>query len=178
MLKCKLTVVLALGLAVMLSGFTGCAGKKKAPEPEKKVIKAPEKKPAPTPVIKETPRKTEEKITVPEDLRLSTIYFDFDKSNIRSDQRGTLRSNAELLAEYETVKILIEGHCDERGTNEYNLALGQRRSESTKRYLVDYGISISRIETVSYGEERPVDTGHNESAWSKNRRGEFIITAK
>lgn len=178
MLKCKLHIVLALGLAVSLTGLMGCAAKKKAPEPEKQVTKTPEVKPAPAPRIERTPRRTEERVTVPENLRFGTVYFDYDKSNIRSDQRGAIRSNAELLAKYDTVKIQIEGHCDERGSNEYNLALGERRADSTKQFLIEYGISSSRITTVSYGEERPAQTGNNEAAWAKNRRCEFIITAK
>lgn len=178
MLKCKFPFVLAICLALSLTGLTGCAGKKKAPEPPKKEIKAPTPAPAPAPRIERAPVKTEEKITVPVDLRFNTVYFDYDKSNIRSDQRGTITDNAELLSKYETVKIKIEGHCDERGSNEYNIALGERRAASTKRFLVEYGISSSRIETVSFGEERPAQTGHNETAWSKNRRCEFVITAK
>ena len=82
------------------------------------------------------------------------------------------------MSKYNTVRIRIEGHCDERGTEEYNMALGQRRADSVERYLTDYGISSSRITTVSYGEMRLVDSEHNEAAWSKNRRGEIIITNK
>ncbi len=175
--KCKLTIILALSLAFILTGLTGCAGKKKPPQ-EQQVTKAPERKPAPAPKIQEPPKKVEEDLTVPASLKFDTIYFDFDKSDIRSDQRSGLNRNAELLSRYKTVRILIEGHCDERGTNEYNLALGQRRTDSAKGYLVEYGIPGSRITTISYGEERPIDRGHNETAWSKNRRCEFIITSK
>ena len=89
-----------------------------------------------------------------------------------------LKENAELLKKYPKVKIQIEGHCDERGTNEYNLALGERRANSTKNYLVSLGISPDRISTISYGEEKPLDPGHNEEAWAKNRRAHTIITAK
>ena len=177
--KCKLTVVLAFGLVLALTGLTGCAGRKKPPEQQKIVKKAPERKPTPPPPrIQEPPRRVEEKPSVPRDLAFNTIYFDFDKSNIRPDQRRTINNNAELLSKYPTVRILIQGHCDERGTNEYNQALGQRRTDSAKQYLVEYGIASSRISTVSYGEERPEDTGHNETAWGKNRRSVFVITAK
>lgn len=105
---------------------------------------------------------------------LKTIYFDFDKSDIREDQRETLKQNAEWLKTNSGVVIQIEGHCDERGTNEYNLALGQRRADSTKNFLVSLGISAERILTITYGEEKPVDPGHDETAWAKNRRAQFV----
>lgn len=178
MQKSTRTIILALGIAVALASFTGCAGKKKPPQQPAPVQKAPETKPAPAPKIQEPPKRVEERETVPSNLKFDTIYFDFDKSDIRSDQRSAINRNAELLSKYSTVRIQIEGHCDERGTNAYNLALGQRRADAAKQFLVEYGISSSRISTVSYGEERPVDTGHSESAWAKNRRCEFIITGK
>lgn len=110
------------------------------------------------------------------DLAFSTVYFDYDKSDIRSDQTGTLNSNGDLLNRWKTIAVRVEGHCDERGSNEYNIALGQRRADSVKRYLVDYGIPESRVTTISYGEERPATDGHDEAAWSQNRRAEFVIT--
>jgi peptidoglycan-associated lipoprotein len=79
---------------------------------------------------------------------------------------------------YPRVKIQVEGHCDERGTNEYNLALGERRANAAKKYLVSLGVSTDRISSISYGEEKPLDAGHNEEAWSKNRRGHFVILSK
>jgi peptidoglycan-associated lipoprotein len=105
---------------------------------------------------------------------LNTIYFDYDKSNIRDDQRASLDENARKLRDYRPEdNILIEGHCDERGTVEYNLALGERRASSVKKYLVSAGIKDARIETISYGKERPVAMGHDESAWWQNRRAEL-----
>jgi len=89
-----------------------------------------------------------------------------------------LKGNADLLKKYHNVKIQIEGHCDERGTVEYNLALGERRANSTRTYLVSIGVSPERISTISYGKERPLDPAHNEEAWAKNRRAHTIITAK
>ena len=109
---------------------------------------------------------------------LKDIHFDFDKYDIRPGDASILKENAELLKKYPKVKIQIEGHCDERGTNEYNLALGERRANSTKNYMTSLGISSERISIISYGEERPVDPGHNEEAWTKNRRAHTIITAK
>lgn len=106
-------------------------------------------------------------------VELKTIYFDYDKSNIRDDQRASLDGNVKSLKDYQpTDKIRIEGHCDERGTVEYNLALGERRASSVKRYLTDSGIDKKRVSTISYGKSQPTDPGHDESAWWKNRRTE------
>jgi len=109
---------------------------------------------------------------------LKDIHFDFDKYDIRPGDAEILKENAALLTKYPTVKIQIEGHCDERGTIEYNLALGERRANSTKKYLISLGISPGRISTISYGKEKPLDPGHNEEAWAKNRRAHTIILSK
>jgi len=106
---------------------------------------------------------------------LKTIYFDFDKADVRPDQQSILDGNADYLKQNADVKVQIEGHCDERGTNEYNLALGERRSESAKKFLTDLGLAASRFTTISYGEEKPLDTGKTEVAWSKNRRAHFVV---
>ncbi|MBU4344557.1 MAG: peptidoglycan-associated lipoprotein Pal [Desulfobacteraceae bacterium] len=103
------------------------------------------------------------------------IYFDFDKYNLLPLAQQVLQRKAEWLWNNPDVSVIIEGHCDERGTNEYNLALGDRRAESARTYLINLGIDGSRFTTVSYGEERPVDSGHNEVAWAKNRRAHFEI---
>jgi len=103
------------------------------------------------------------------------VHFDFDSSNLLSEAQEILRWKAEWLRENPDVHVTIEGHCDERGTSEYNLALGDRRANSAKSYLMDLGISGSRLATISYGEERPLDPGHNEEAWAKNRRDHFVI---
>ena len=109
---------------------------------------------------------------------LKDIHFDFDKYDIRPGDAEILKENAALLLKYRIVKVQIEGHCDERGTIEYNLALGERRANSTKKYLTSLGISSDRISTISYGGERPLDPGHNEEAWAKNRRAHTIILSK
>ena len=109
---------------------------------------------------------------------LKDIHFDFDRYNLRPEDASILRENAALLKKYANVKIQIEGHCDERGTVEYNLALGERRANSAKDYLVSLGISQSRISTISYGKEKPLDSSHNEAAWAKNRRAHTVVTAK
>jgi peptidoglycan-associated lipoprotein len=106
------------------------------------------------------------------------IHFYFDKYDIRPEDAEILKENAALLSKYLTVKVQIEGHCDERGTNEYNLALGERRANSTKKYLISIGVSQGRISTISYGEERPSDPGNNEEAWAKNRRAHCIVLSK
>jgi len=106
---------------------------------------------------------------------LRPIYFDFDKSDIRPGDRMILDANAKWLKENANQLVLIEGHCDERGTNEYNLGLGDRRARSTMNYLVSQGIQATRITIISYGEERPACTEHNESCWSKNRRAAFLV---
>ena len=106
---------------------------------------------------------------------LKTIYFDYDKSNIRSDQRTGLDKNAEFLLINPEVNVLLEGHCDERGTVEYNFALGGRRATSVKDYMIKKGIVEHRLATLSKGEEEPIVPGQNEGTWAKNRRVEFIF---
>ena len=106
---------------------------------------------------------------------LKPIYFDFDKYDIRPGDAKVLDANAQWLKSHGDQLVLIEGHCDERGTNEYNLALGERRAKSTMNYLVSQGVQASRVTIISYGEERPVCTQHNEECWSKNRRGQFLV---
>lgn len=103
------------------------------------------------------------------------IYFAFDSSALSQDAKHTLLRKEYWMKNNTGASVTIEGHCDERGTNEYNLALGERRAVSAKNYLVNLGIDKAKIDTVSYGEERPVDTGHNEAAWAKNRRAHFVI---
>ncbi len=113
-----------------------------------------------------------------ESKMLKDIHFDFDKYNIQPGEAETLKENSALLKKYPGMKFQIEGHCDERGTGEYNLALGERRANSVKKYLASLGISPNSVLTISYGEERPLDQGHNEEAWSKNRRAHFVILKK
>jgi peptidoglycan-associated lipoprotein len=106
---------------------------------------------------------------------LMTIYFEFDKYSLTAQARKTLDENAVWLKNHPEVSVRIEGHCDERGTLEYNQVLGENRAISTKKYLVALGIDPDRLYTISYGETMPVDPGHNEEAWAKNRRAEFKI---
>lgn len=106
---------------------------------------------------------------------LKDIYFDFDRADLRGDARDILRSNADWLKSNPSARVEIEGHCDERGTNEYNLALGAKRAQTAKDYLVSLGITGERLSTISYGEEIPVCQEHAESCWRQNRRARFVI---
>lgn len=135
--------------------------------------------PPPTGIEEETLSAAERK-RKEEEFRFENqdIHFDFDRYDLKPKAREILADKAFFLKKYPTVKILIEGHCDERGTNEYNLALGERRANSAKQYLINLGISEDRISTISYGEERPLDPGHNEAAWAKNRRAHFVIISR
>ena len=108
---------------------------------------------------------------------MAMVHFDYDQSELRPDDRAILDAKVPVLQANPDVKIRVAGHTDERGSDEYNLALGQRRAATVKRYLVDHGIADARIETISYGEERPVAQGSDESAYAQNRRAEFEITA-
>ena len=109
---------------------------------------------------------------------LKPVFFEYDSSDITSEGKAILDANAAALKKYSSWTITIEGHCDERGTAEYNLALGERRAVAARAYLVSLGIPADRLRTVSYGKEFPFDPGHDEAAWSKNRRAHFVITAK
>jgi peptidoglycan-associated lipoprotein len=158
------------------------------PEPVKPAPR--EAKPAPTEApMTETP--TQESAVRPEtapaqvgeagkpgaDLQseLQKIYFNFDSAALSDEARSALSKNAELLSKNSSVKVRIEGNCDERGSDEYNMALGDRRAKAAMDYLVNLGVQPDRLSTLSYGEEKPVDPGHDEAAWAKNRRNEFVI---
>lgn len=168
-----------------------CAPKRVVQEPKQPIVtqetreraieaekKAPEEKITEQQIAKietkelETPKYIEEKIT------FEDIYFDFDKYDIRPDAKQPLKSLAEWLVKNTSAELLIEGHCDERGTNEYNLALGDRRAKAARDYLLALGIASGRIEMISYGEEKPQCTEQTEECWQKNRRAHFVILKK
>jgi peptidoglycan-associated lipoprotein len=109
---------------------------------------------------------------------LERVHFDFDRSEISSSAIETLKKNAATIKGNETMRVLVEGHCDERGTNEYNVALGERRARAALNYLVSLGVARNRLEMKSWGEERPLSNGHDESAYNENRRAEFVILQK
>ena len=135
-----------------------------------------------SPVIQESPVTRDDVSSTSSYLKeqaeklLNSVYFDFDSATLSQSSRDTLASNADvLLKKQPNLKIQIEGHCDERGSAEYNLALGERRAKSAMNYLVTLGVPASRLSTISYGKEKPADPGHDEAAWSKNRRAEFVV---
>jgi peptidoglycan-associated lipoprotein len=109
---------------------------------------------------------------------LGDVYFEFDKSDIRETEQATLAKNAETLKKFDFLKVTVEGHCDERGTVEYNLALGERRARAAYDYLVSLGVPAERLRTVSYGKEVPVCMDSNEECWQKNRRAKFTVSGK
>jgi peptidoglycan-associated lipoprotein len=112
------------------------------------------------------------------DSPMRVAYFDYDSAELSAEARAALDANAAVLKKYASWTVTIEGHCDERGTAEYNLALGERRAAAAQSYLAALGIPASRLKTVSYGKEFPFDPGHDEAAWAKNRRAHFVITGK
>lgn len=177
-----------MGLALVVV-MVGCAPK----EPPQMAVEAPVE-PEPEPVeVEPAPEPPTVKDVKPDPLAgdlaeayehatktglLGDVYFDFDKYDLRADSRQRLEKNAEFMKNYPDFVFGLEGHCDERGTNEYNLALGERRASAAKNYLVSLGVAESRIRTISYGEERPFCADHHEGCWSRNRRGHFVITGR
>jgi peptidoglycan-associated lipoprotein len=198
-MKKYLTVIgLFLIFAFSLTIFSGCAEKKAVVKDEaiqeQKVAAAQEGTPAAVTSDDEAARRAKEDADREEarkaaaraawakknaealvDLNLQNIYFDYDKSSIRADAREILKANAEIFTKNSSSKIVAEGHCDERGTAEYNMALGERRAQEAKQYLVNLGIDASRIETISYGKERPLDNRSIDEAWAQNRRAQFLL---
>ena len=165
----RIAISLTVASALALSA---CA--KKAP---------PELPPAPQPTTAPAPAPTPPSGPIPGTQAhfsqvmagQDTVYFDTDRYNIDSEDAARLRTQAQYLQQYPQIRATIEGHCDERGTREYNLALGERRANAAKNYLVSLGISADRLSTISYGKERPVATASNESAWAQNRRAVTIV---
>jgi peptidoglycan-associated lipoprotein len=127
--------------------------------------------PQPTPVQNQNQESEEQAVT----RQLQDVYFDYDSYNIRPDAQSALQADAALLKQHPNVKITIEGHCDERGSTEYNLALGDNRARSTRDALVQLGVPASQLSTISYGKEKPFCTESNEQCWQQNRRGHFVV---
>lgn len=180
------TVCVVLGL-----GAAACAKKAPAPAPPPPPPPAapaapPPPPPPPPPPAAPAPRPlTEDELFAQKSLDqlnserpLGDVYFDLDQSAIRDDARAALATNATWLKRWTNTRISIEGHCDERGTAEYNLGLGERRASAVKAYLVELGVPADRVVIVSKGKEAPFCTESNEACWQQNRRGHFIITAK
>ncbi len=175
----KSLLFLTLAFMVSLLALWGCPKKTEvtaAPEGQKEAVSAPAAEtPVPAPEAKPEAKEEVKESAAAEAKGLQPVYFDFDKSFIRSDARPVMKANVAWLNANPKAKIKIEGNCDERGTKEYNLALGQRRAASAKKYLTDMGISAGRISLISYGKEKPICTEHNETCWQKNRRDDFVL---
>ena len=174
-------------LAVMMLCALGCAKKQEVKSTEAAAAPAVQEKAAPGGIVSEplkpqAPAAGETQVaaagvavTQEKPSSFMDIHFDFDKSFIREDAKPVLSGVADHLKKNKGMRLLIEGHCDERGTSEYNMALGDRRAESARAYLASLGVPASAISTVSFGKEKPLDPGHNEAAWAKNRRDHFVV---
>jgi len=171
--------LLAAGLIaatiVCLALLAGCHGQKARPlvTPEEST-KPPAQMPREETTQPESPIQPIE-TAEGEEGPLSDIHFDYDRYNLTDEAADVMAANGEYLMNHPDVNVLIEGHCDERGTEEYNLALGEKRALTARDFLVRFGIDRSRISIISYGEERPLDPASNETAWSANRRAHFVV---
>lgn len=192
MRETKSTILILMLMAVVVA--TGCAKKKPVapPQPAPTIAGPPPvttAPPAPPQRVEDTapipqPRLADDAIVnrslddLNRDSPLKPVFFQLDSSDLDDAGRAVATANSDVLKKYATWAVTIEGHCDERGTAEYNLALGERRATAVKTYLSSLGVSPGRIRTVSYGKEFPFDMGHTEDAWARNRRGHFVITSK
>ena len=187
------SVAVLTGLVVASLALGACAPKKPPvarplPPPPATTPDAPPPPPPPAPVaetpvvtappVVEDPMATRSIDDLNRDSPMRIVYYDYDSADLSAEARAALDANAATLKKYTTWAVTIEGHCDERGTAEYNLALGERRAAAAQSYVAALGIPASRIKTVSYGKEFPFDPGHDEAAWAKNRRAHFVITGK
>lgn len=183
----KKAIILSLACFLVFNFLVSCRKKVEEvpPPPPPQVKEQPKVEKVEEPPVVKEPELTEEEIFMRKSLEeinneapLNMVHFDYDKYFIRDDAKPVLEANAQWLNKFKTVEILIEGHCDERGTEEYNMALGEKRAKNTFDYLVSLGISSNRIKTISYGKSQPIDPGHNEISWQKNRRAKFTIITK
>jgi peptidoglycan-associated lipoprotein len=177
-MKMAMLFVLLASVAVMFSACATCKTKKV----EEEKVSQPAAMTEPAKIISEKPAVSEGDLSAGQMLavgdRLDPVYFDFDKYNLKDLSRNQLAKNAQWMKDNPGAVVKIEGNCDERGSNEYNLALGERRAASAKKYLVYQGISPNQLETISYGEEKPTCGSHYEGCWWKNRRDDFVIVEK
>jgi peptidoglycan-associated lipoprotein len=168
------SIALLMGLAFTMLALLACGGSKEMAQTEETPLTIePEvpSNPSPAEDVRSAPAVER---AAPEPLILQTVNFDLDRYDLTPVATDILVINAKSLRAHPEAKVIIEGHCDERGTVEYNLALGDKRAKAVKDYLVSLGVDSSRLTTISYGKERPVDAGQNEGAWAKNRRAEFV----
>ena len=182
----KKFLIYALAIVLVFSFAVSCKKKPKEvpPPPPPQEVEQPKVEKVEPPVVQER-QLTEEELFLQKSLDqinrekpLGTIYFDYDRAVVRDDARATLDGNAAWLKKFRTIKVLVEGHCDERGTEEYNLALGEKRAKSTQDYLLSLGVASDRIKIISYGKSQPINPGHDESAWQMNRRAQFLVIEK
>jgi peptidoglycan-associated lipoprotein len=176
--------VLLIALVVCIALMIGCHPKKMRPMDEEQQQEEQARRAAEEQARREREereaREREQAVTPitveeEEEITLNSIYFDYDRYNLSKESTDILSRNAKIMMDNPGLTILIEGHCDERGTEEYNLALGEKRAIAARDFLVRFGIAKPRISVISYGEERPLDPGHDEEAWEKNRRAGFVI---
>lgn len=165
----RIVAVFMLALALV----AGCGKKTMETPPPVTPPPAPAVQPTPTPPP--APPTSAPAAPTLAQGELQDVFFDYDKAELRGDTRATLTENGRKLVASPKTAVTIEGHCDERGTVDYNLALGERRASSVKEFLVSYGVEAGRLSTISYGESRPFALGHDESAWAQNRRAHFVI---
>ena len=170
----KKLFLLVLALTTLML-FFGCGSKPKPVEETKPVITEPTPPPKEEPKPEPKPEPVIKKITE-SDFR--AVYFDFDKYNLVDSAKAALDFNAQVLKDNPSVIVRIEGNCDERGTVEYNISLGEKRANSAKQYLMGLGIPESQMQTISFGKEKPVALGHDEASWAKNRRDDFKIISQ
>jgi peptidoglycan-associated lipoprotein len=191
-MKLTTPIIFAL-LAIALVFGLGCSNKKADVDTVPQVAVPPTPTPMPEPVVEEVIEEPETSSIISEEVAeelpddimllnargyLTDAFFETDRYDLSAETREHLAKNSTWLQDYPTVQVLIEGHCDNRNTRDYNLALGERRANAVRDYLVFLGIPANRVLTISYGEERPFATGNNESAWKLNRRAHFVITAR
>lgn len=182
-MRIKWNVVIVAIMALSLFVAAGCAKKSTTSTPPEKQVEVKDDSewtpPPAEPQIDEKALAAEAearaKSEAVEELTSVTIHFDFDSYVLKEEARAILALKANIMRKYTDLTVVIEGHCDERGTEEYNLALGERRARAAYEHLVILGVDPARMKIVSYGEEKPVDPGHNESAWWQNRRAEFVV---
>ena len=189
----SVSVSVLAGIVVASLALGACAPKKPPvarplPPPPPTTPEAPPPPPPPAPIAEkpvvaspplvEDPLATRSIDELNRSSPMRVVYYDYDSAELSAEARAALDANAAVLKKYTSWTVTIEGHCDERGTAEYNLALGERRAVAAQSYVVALGVPASRVKTVSYGKEFPFDPGHDEAAWAKNRRAHFVITGK
>lgn len=165
----------SLFLAAAASSLAACAHNPKPVEPPAPAVTEPAPAPEPAPVVA-APAPAPERAPAPAEVSPASVYFEYDSSDLSEATRAALQAMNDQVRQRPDVSVRVEGNCDERGTTEYNLHLGQRRADAARAYLVNLGLDPSRVSTVSYGKERPRAAGHDESAWRENRRDDLMTT--